>query len=524
MQQGIVYLVGAGPGDPKLITVRGLELLRRADVVIYDHLVSERLLDHTRPNATRIYAGKEQDKHAKTQAQINRLLIRDAKAGHLVVRLKGGDPVLFGRGGEEALALSRAKVPFEIVPGVTSAIAVPAYAGIPVTHRGLSSSVAVITGHEDPSKPTSAIRWSQLATATDTLVCLMGVNTLQAICQQLVRHGRSRQTPCAVIEWGTLPRQRTVIGTLATIAQRCHQARLSPPAIVVIGEVVTLRRGLNWFERKPLFGTRILVTRPTDRAESLAELLSALGAEPVLLPAIELSPVKSNGAFHRALGHMERFDWVFFTSPEGIHWFRRLLAAERKDLRALHGRHIGAIGPKTAASIQALGIHVDFTPTTFSQEGMLDGLKARRLTGKQALILCAARSRDVLEQGLKGLGMRVRRVPIYQTTVPRALTQRIRAILNAPLDLVTVTSASCVDHLTQAIEACGRRRAIGQLRFASIGPVTSEAVRHQGGRVAIEARTSTIEGLVGAIVSSVRQQGGTRRALPGLSTSSASTA
>jgi len=504
MSKGVVYLVGAGPGDPKLITVKGLELLKRAGVVIYDHLVSERLLDHCRPTAKRIYVGKAKDRHAKSQEAINRLLVRSARSGKIVVRLKGGDPVLFGRGGEEALALAKANIPYEIVPGVTSAIAVPAYAGIPVTHRKLASSVAIVTGHEDPTKPEGAVHWDKLATATDTLVCLMGATRLAHITTQLIHYGRSKDTPCAVIEWGTLTKQRTVVGQLSTIARRCAQARITPPAILVVGKVVALRRWLNWFETKPLFGKRIVVTRPTDRAEQLADLLEALGAEVVLLPAIELAPVKPNGALRRVIRHIEEFDWVFFTSPEGIHWFRRLLKVQRRDLGVLRGRHIGAIGPKTAAAIQNFGIHVDFIPKTYSQEGMLNGLTAKRLTGKRALILSAQGGRDVLEQGLKAQRMEVLRVPIYRTVVPASLRRQVHVTFRGPINLVTVTSSSCVAHLVSALKMSGLVTHVRHLRFASIGPVTSSAVRRHGGNVAIEATTSTIEGLVEAIVTSVR--------------------
>ena len=522
-KQGAVYLVGAGPGDPGLMTVKGLDAIRRADVVVYDHLVSERLLDACRSGAEVIYVGKEKGRHTKSQTQINELLIRHARAGRLVVRLKGGDPVLFGRGGEEALALAKAKIPYEIVPGVTSALAVPAYAGIPVTHRGVSSSIAVITGHEDPSKPDSAIRWKELATAADTLICLMGVSTLATTAEQLIRHGRPKQTPCAVIEWGTLPTQRTVIGTLATIAARCRRAGLKPPAITVVGDVVRLRRALNWFETKPLFGLRIVVTRPTDRAEQAAELLSALGADVVKLPAIELTavpvparrsgrePGQANGVFHRAVDRMAEFDWVFFTSPDGIRWFRRLLASERRDLRVLQGRRIGAIGPKTASSITELGIRVDFTPATFTQEGMLSGLKKRRLAGKRALILSAEGGRDVLEQGLKAQGVDVVRVPVYRTVAPARLAKQVGRVFQGRVDYVTVTSSSCVDHLAEALAAAGLSRLIKRIAFASIGPVTSSTVRGRGGRVAVEAKRATIEGLVEAIVASTRRQGEVRR-------------
>lgn len=524
--KGIVYLVGAGPGDPGLITVRGARLLTRADVVIYDHLVSTRLLEHCQPGATIVYAGKEQGRHTSSQAAINRLLVRHARAGKTVVRLKGGDPIIFGRAGEEALALAKSGIACEIVPGVTSAIAAPAYAGIPVTHRQFASSVALVTGHEDPSKPERAVDWRRVAMATDTLICLMGVRTLPRIAAELIRHGRARATPCAVIEWGTLPAQRTIEGTLGTIAQRCARARLKAPAVIVVGEVVRCRAELAWFERKPLVGRRILVTRPTTRADELADRLEEFGAEIVRLPAIELAAVALNGTFHRAIDELNRTDWVLFTSPEGMAWFERMLRPLHKDLRVLHGRHIGAIGPKTAASIEQRGIHVDFVPTAYNQEGLVSGLRRNRaLHGKRALIFSAKESRDVLEEGLRAAGMAVSRVPIYRTVAPAALSAGMREALRRPLDLVTVTSASCVESIVAALRAARRSRVLRQLRFASIGPVTSQAVRQAGGRLAIEAKTATIEGLVEAIASwGVRQRKGARRALSRISAAPASSA
>jgi len=500
MTGGKVYLVGAGPGDPKLLTLRGQELLQQVDLVVYDHLVAPQILRHCAPTAKLVYVGKEAKKHHADQTSINALLVRTAKKGLTVVRLKGGDPFLFGRGGEEALALAKARIPYEVVPGVTSAVAVPAYAGIPVTHRDYASSVAMITGHEDPAKPASAIRWSQLATATDTLVCLMGVATLPQIVQRLIAHGRAPSSPCAVIAWGTRPIQRTVIGTLRSIADDVARAAIQPPAILIVGDVVKLRRHLNWFETKPLFGKRILVTRAADKAESLADQLEALGADVEQLPAIELAPVASNGAFRDAVHEMPKTHWVFFTSPEGIGWFTRMLKPYRKDLRWLSGCHIGAIGPKTASAIESAGLHVDFVPKQYSQEGMLHDLPARVLRGRRALILSAEGSRDVLETGLHARGMRVRKVPIYRTIVPQALLARIATVLERPFDAVTVTSASCVEHLAQALTAAKTTQRIGQLRFASIGPVTSSAIRAHGGRILIEAKASTIEGLIDAML------------------------
>ncbi|MBI3020736.1 MAG: uroporphyrinogen-III C-methyltransferase [Candidatus Omnitrophica bacterium] len=504
MRTGTVYLVGAGPGDPKLLTVRGQELLRRADVVVYDHLVSPRLLTVCSPHAKLVYVGKEADRHAARQQAINRLLVREARAGRTVVRLKGGDPFVFGRGGEEALALARAKVAYEVVPGVTSAIGVPAYAGIPVTHRKLSSSFAVITGHEDPTKTGSSIRWRQLATSCDTLICLMGVSKLPSIVTRLIRHGRDRSTPCAVIEWGTSPTQRTLTGTLQTIVGLAKRAAIQPPATLVVGNVVALRRQLNWFEARPLFGKRILVTRASDKADTFADQLEALGAEVEQLPAIELGPVRQNGLLREAITGFPRPDWVFFTSPEGIGWFARILRAARQDLRWLSGCHIGAIGSKTAAAIEERGLHVDFVPKQFSQEGILEGFPRRVLRGKRALILCAEESRDVLVQGLRGRGCEVKKLPIYRTLVPRALATGITTLFERPFDYVTVTSASCVEHLYAALKAAASADRFRRLRFASIGPVTSSHVRAHGGRVMVEANPSTIEGLVQAVLKRVK--------------------
>ena len=496
---GRVYLVGAGPGDPKLLTVRGQELLQQADLVVYDHLVSQRLLQQCRANARFVYVGKEADKQHTNQRSINALLVRAAKAGKMVVRLKGGDPCLFGRGGEEALALAEAHIQFEIVPGVSSASAVPAYAGIPLTHRGLSSSVAIITGHEDPEKVASNLRWEQLANAADTLVCLMGGATLPKIVTQLRRYGRSHRTPCAVIEWGTYPRQRTVVGTLQTIVARAKTVAIEPPAILLVGDVVKLRAHLNWFETKPLFGKRILVTRSQEKSASLTEQLETRGAEVEELPAIELAPVKPSGLFHDAVKAIPSTDWIFFTSPEGLGWFTRMLKPHRKDLRWLSGCHVGAIGPKTAATIEEAGLHVDFMPKRYSQEGMLAELPKRMLVGKRALIFSAEGSRELLERGLRERGMHVTKVPIYRTVVPKALMKGISTIFQRPFDAVTVTSASCVEHLHHALQASGHGKLFSTLRFASIGPVTSRAVRAHGGRVMVKAATSTIEGLVEAL-------------------------
>ena len=505
-RNGRVYLVGAGPGDPKLLTLRALELLQRADLVVYDHLVAPAVLQQCGSAARLVYVGKEPHRHTASQRSINALLVRAAREGKTVVRLKGGDPFLFGRGGEEALELARRRIMHEVVPGVTSALAAPAYAGIPATFRALSSSVAIMTGHEDPAKPQRTVRWDQLATACDTLICMMGVAALPRIATQLMRHGRRATSPCALIEWGTTPKQRTVTGTLRTIARRAARAAVHPPAVLVVGDVVSLRKRLSWLERRPLFGARILVTRASENASPFAEQLESLGADVVRLPAIELVSSKSNGIFRKAVSELPETDWVFFTSPEGIGWFSKMLKPHHRDVRRLSGCHIGAIGPKTAMAIEEAGLHVDFVPKRFSQEGMLTDFPRRVLRGKRALILSAEQSRDVLEAGLRRRGMLVRKVPIYRTVIPKALIERIGQVIGEPFDFVTATSASCVEHLQQALRASGRMRLFRRLRFASIGPVTSAAARRHGGRVVVEAKTSTIEGLIDAMVQAKRRR------------------
>lgn len=499
MAKGMVYLVGAGPGDPGLLTLTGCEVLERADVVVHDHLVSQGVLAFARQGAKRVYVGKESSRHAVSQSKINLLLIREANAGKVVARLKGGDPFLFGRGAEEASALTKAGIAFEVVPGVSSALAVPAYAGIPLTHRMYASSVAVLTGHEDPSKADERNRWAKVATACDTLVFLMGIKALPRIAKQLMESGRSSKTPVAVIEQGTRPSQRTTMATLGTVVAKAREARVKPPAIIVVGDVVRLRKNLEWFEKRSLFSRRILVTRSVEKAGSLAKSLRALGADVEELPAIQCAPVKATNSFRKALKEIPKTDWVFFTSPEGIGWFSRMLKPQRKDVHWLSGCHIAAIGPKTASALEEVGLHVDYVPRRFSQEGLLEDLPACLTRGKRAIILSAQDSRDLLEEGLKRRGITVKKVPVYRTIVPSQLSSRIQGVFAKPFDFVMVTSASCVEHLRQALRQVGWQGRFKDLQFASIGPVTSSAVRALGGRVVVEAKTSTIEGLMDAM-------------------------
>ena len=503
-----MHLVGAGPGDAGLLTLRGRRLLESADVVVYDQLVGRGILAWARAGARMVAAGRDGVSGAAKQRAVNRLLKLEARGGRCVVRLKGGDPVLFGRGAEEALALVKAGIRCEIVPGVTSAVAVPSSAGIPVTHRALASSVGILTGHEDPSKGRSRIRWEHLAKGCDTLVCLMAVKRLPQVVRQLRRHGVPDGRPAAVIERGTTAAQRTVTGTLGTIVARAARARVRPPAILIVGEVVRLRAGLKHLERAPLFGRRILVTRAAGRAERLVGELESLGAEVEHIPAIAQKPVRALGLFRKALARLGPGTWVVFSSPEGPGWCLRVFRRCGADVRALAGCRIGAIGPKTAEAVRAIGLRVDFVPARYSQEGILRGLP-RRLHGQRAVLLCAQGSREALPDGLRRRGMAVERVPVYRTVIPHGMVRDVRRAFTRPFDAVLVTSASCVEHLRAALARAGLSRRMRELPFVSIGPVTSAAVRRSGGRVRAEASVSTIEGLMAALR---RRAGGRRRA------------
>jgi len=372
--QGKVYLVGAGPGDPELITEKGLKLVASADVILYDRLIPSPILNRAKPTAELIYVGKEARCCSPAQSEVSQIMITKAKQGKTVVRLKGGDPFIFGRGGEEAEALSQAGIPFEVVPGVSSAIAVPAYAGIPLTHRHLASSVVIVTGHESPQKSRSRINWSALSRA-DTMVVLMGMENLGLITAELIKAGRSPQTPAAVIYSGTLSCQQTVVGTLRDIELKVKDAHLPPPAVVVIGEVMNLRGKLAWFKTKPLMGKRVLVPRATHQAGKLSSLLSQEGAEVVELPAIAIHPLPHN--LQPLLSHLPTFNWLIFTSPNGVETFFSWLISQGKDARYLQGIKIGSIGPGTAKALQNYGIIPDIVPREYSTEGLIEELKKR---------------------------------------------------------------------------------------------------------------------------------------------------
>lgn len=498
MKVGKVYLVGAGPGEPGLVTLKGLECLKEADVIIYDRLLDERILDLASSRAEKIYVGKTAGEHPRPQPEINRLLVAKAQEGRTVVRLKGGDPFVLGRGGEEAEALADNKISFEVVPGVTSAVAVPAYAGIPVTHRALASSLAVITGHEEPGKVDSSLNWEKLATAVDTLVFLMGMQNLPEIIARLMEYGRPPKTPVAVIAEGTKPTQKTVVGDLSNIATRVKEHQLSAPAIIVVGEVVRLREKLGWFENRPLFGKRILVTRARHQAGTLSRLLAAHGAQPIELPAIEIEPVPGTRELDRAIARLDRYHWLIFTSANGVAAFFDRLYALDLDARTLKGLKIGAIGPATAQALTTKGITPDYVPSVFTSEGIIAGLKSAGISGQRFLLPRADIADEELTGGITRLGGKVDEIAVYRTVpVPETISRARHMLAGGEIDVITFTSSSTVANLMVALK--GKKVKMSTAKVACIGPKTADTATRAGLKVDILAGEQTIAGLVQAI-------------------------
>lgn len=483
---GRVYLVGAGPGDPGLITVRGLDVLRQADVILYDHLAPVSLLDCARPDAERIYVGKKRADHHLSQEETNALLVEKARSGAVVVRLKGGDPFIFGRGGEECEALHAAGIGFEVVPGVSSATGAAAYAGIPLTHRSRTSAISFVTGHE-----VEAIDWAKVG-QTETLVIFMGLTTFGEIAKQLIGGGRDPDTPAAAIRWGTRPDQQTLIGTVADLAERIAGAKLKPPALIIVGEVVALRDDLNWFEKLPLFGRRIVLTRADEQAGESAEQLRRLGADVVAAPTIEIREPSSWAPADEAIAKLETYDWLIFTSRNGVERFLARLNASERDLRAVKGR-IAAIGPATAEALAAARLKTDCVPEEFVAESLLEALDAD-LTGQKILIARAEVAREILPEGLRQRGASVDVAPVYRTAVPDGAALREALAARKP-DWITFTSSSTVRHFVEMVGQDGLRDA----RIASIGPVTSATLREYGAEPTIEAAPHTMDGLIEAI-------------------------
>jgi uroporphyrinogen III methyltransferase/synthase len=494
---GVVHLVGAGPGDPELITVRGRRLLERADVVVHDRLGTEALLGLCRPDAVLVDAGKASGRAALSQEEIGAELVRHAREGKEVVRLKGGDPFVFGRGGEEAAALRAAGVPFDVVPGVTSAIAAPGAAGIPVTHRGLATAFTVVTGHEDPGKPSEQTDWAALARTPGTLVVLMAMGDLAGIADALAAGGRPGDEPAACVEWATTPRQRSVVATLGTIAERAAAAGLGAPAVVVVGPVVGLSADVA-APGGPLAGRSVVVTRARAQASDLAAALRALGAEVAELPAIRIVPVADGPAIEAACDGLGDYDLVVLTSVNGVDAFFDRLAERGGDVRRLRpDATIMAIGPATATRLRARGVVADIVPERYVAEGILEALAGRELTGRRILVARAREARPELVVGLRARGARVDEVALYDTVAEPAEPSALARALEA--DYLTFTASSTVRSFMGLLGPAERERA-RRLRVVSIGPVTSAAAREAGLEIRAEAREHTIPGLVSALV------------------------
>jgi uroporphyrinogen III methyltransferase/synthase len=495
---GKVYLVGAGPGDPGLLTLKGKATLERADCVVYDFLAAASLLRFAKPEAEKIFVGKRGAGPRRPQEEINQLLISKAQAGLAVVRLKGGDPFVFGRGGEEAEALAKAQIPFEVVPGVTSGIAAPAYAGIPVTHRDFASSLTFIAGHRDPLREGSGLDWESIAAGSGTLVFYMGTRNVAGITKKLVEGGRAADTPAAVIRWGTRAGQQVVTGTLADIAERA--ATIQPPTVIVVGDVVKMREHLNWRDALPLAARRIAVTRAREQAGTLVESLEELGAETVTIPTIEFCEPESWKPLDDALRRLQDFDYLLLTSANGVRSFMARLKAVGRDARDLKGLTIGAIGPATAAEFERAGIKVDFVPRQYRAEGLLEALQGRKVAGKSFLIPRAKVARDLVPTVLSGCGARVEIVAAYETVVPRIPAGEMRQMLMPPPHVITFTSSSTATHFAQMLGDVPISNVLSGVAIASIGPITSETLRKLGLNVDIEAKESTIPGLVAALI------------------------
>jgi uroporphyrinogen III methyltransferase/synthase len=509
IMKGKVYLVGAGPGDVGLLTVKGLKCLKRADVVVYDFHLNAQVLNYINHGAEFIYAGKRGGHHTLHQDEINNILIEKAREGKIICRLKGGDPFVFGRGGEEAEALSKAGIEFEVVPGVSSSIAAPAYAGIPLTHRLYSSSFAVIPGYEDTTKNESALDWSKLATGVGTLVFLMAVKNVDLITQKLIEHGRSPGTPVAVIRWGTRPDQKTIIGSLNNIAELVKERDIKPPAVMVVGDVVKLRESLKWYEKKPLFGYRILITR-----EHVAgfEPLEELGAEIIEFPTIEIVPPESYDELDMSIDKIGMYDWVIFTSGNGVKYFFKRYFEKEKDIRDLKGLKICTIGTKTAKELKKYGLKVDLIPDEFRAEGLIKliqefkGSRVKNLKGMRFLLPRAEKAREIFPEKVRELGGRIDVPVTYRTIKPESHGKRLRRFLKeGRISIATFTSAATF-HNFMEIMGENAEDLLKGVAIAVIGPVTAKAVEDVGFHADIMPAEATIEAMAEEIVKWVAKE------------------
>lgn len=497
-----VYLIGAGPGDPGLFTLRGRDLLSRADVVVYDYLANEALLEYARKDAELIYVGKKGGDHTLSQDGINDLIVARAKEGKTVARLKGGDPYMFGRGGEEAEALVAQGVPFEVVPGVTSGIAAPAYAGIPLTHRAHSSSVCFVTGHEDPTKPDTAHNWDALAKSASTLVFYMGMKNLPDISRKLVDAGMAAGTPAALVRWGTTAKHKSLVSTLERLPEDALRHGFSAPSLIIVGSVVSLRDTLNWFERRPLYGKGVVVTRAREQASGSAALLAELGANVIQFPTIEITPLADYSQTHKAIRSLRAYQLLVFTSVNGVRHFWLQLAALGLDSRALGGLKVAAIGPATAAELRAKGIEPDLVPEKYVAESVAQGILAlygKTIAGLRILLPRAKVARDVLPTTLTAAGAVVDVLPVYETLPCTARRDEVLAMLEAgDIHCVTFGSSSTVTNFLDLIPAAILKRH-PNLKLACIGPVTAKTLQEAGLACHILPEEYTIPGLVEAV-------------------------
>lgn len=498
-KRGIVYLVGAGPGDPELATVKALRLISECDVILYDYLVPPEILESASPKAELIYVGKQGGEHTLPQERINSLLVEHAKQGKKVVRLKGGDPFVFGRGGEEAEELAEAGVKFEFVPGVSSAIAAPAYAGIPLTHRKLSSSVIIVTGHEDPTKPFSAICWDKVAAGDSTLVILMGMRNLRENMQKIMEGGISPNTPVAIVRWGTRSNQKTISGTVATIADVVEKAKFKAPAVIVVGKVAEFREKLKWFEEKPLIGKRILVTRAREQASELSKLLREAGAETIEFPTIEIIPQLDHPQVELAMRALPSFDWLVFTSTNGVKFFFEALEKYNMDVRSVGKSKIAAIGPATAAALKERYLSPDLVPEEFKAEGLVERFVRENLMGKKFLLARAEEARDVLPNELKKKGAEVVIAPIYRSSPPSTgAKEKLEAVFKYRRPhMITFASSSTVRNFMAIAEEIS----LNGVDVACIGPVTADTAREFNLEVKVQPNEYTIPAFVEAIIS-----------------------
>ncbi|HZR21257.1 MAG TPA: uroporphyrinogen-III C-methyltransferase [Verrucomicrobiae bacterium] len=504
-KNGTVYLVGAGPGDAGLLTLRGAELLGRAEVVVYDALVNPELLRLAPKTAEVIYAGKRARDHAIPQDQLNQLLIDKAREGKTVVRLKGGDPYVFGRGGEEAEELSDAGVPFEVVPGVSSFVAVPNYAGVPLTHREFCSRLTLVTGHSDPAKEADSIDWPQLAQTPGTKVIMMGTQRIGEIAKTLMGHGMAPATPIAMVRWGTTGRQQSIQGTLETIAAVAEKEKIGPPTVAVIGEVVKLRAKLNWFEQRPLFGQRIVVTRSRDQAAQFSRALNELGAEVLEVPTIKIEPPTQREPLVDALLELNSYDWLIFTSPNGVTTFFDYFFRQFHDMRDIGGCRIAAVGPATAKKLKELHLQVDLMPEeaigASIAEAFVEYESVENL--KMCLIRAEVANRE-LPDALEALGAIVDDIPCYRTVPETEDPGGASAkLLESGADWITFTSGSTVEHFNARFDLAALLKKFPQIKLASIGPETSKAILALNLKPDLEARVHTMDGLVAALQGSV---------------------